>query len=55
MARRTGALRPETEGAGKYAHYGVDEESVWARIIEMDDWWKESTWKRLLQRELPDL
>ncbi|KAG5650741.1 hypothetical protein H0H81_011185 [Sphagnurus paluster] len=40
---------------GKYEIYGVDEESLWDRIDQMDDWWKESTWTRLLQRELPDL
>ncbi|EIM92189.1 RabGAP/TBC [Stereum hirsutum FP-91666 SS1] len=40
---------------GKYEIYGVDEETLWDRIMNMDDWWKESTWKRLLQRELPDL
>ncbi|KAK0481730.1 rab-GTPase-TBC domain-containing protein [Armillaria novae-zelandiae] len=40
---------------GKYEIYGVDEESLWDRIDSMDDWWKESTWTRLIQRELPDL
>ncbi|THH13468.1 hypothetical protein EW146_g6750 [Bondarzewia mesenterica] len=40
---------------GKYEIYGVDEETLWDRIDAMDDWWKESTWTRLLQRELPDL
>jgi hypothetical protein len=40
---------------GKYEIYGVDEETLWDRIDHMDDWWKESTWTRLLQRELPDL
>jgi TBC1 domain family member 14 len=39
---------------GKYEIYGVDEESLWDRIDHMDDWWKESTWTRLIQRELPD-
>ncbi|KAK1233672.1 hypothetical protein PQX77_003167 [Marasmius sp. AFHP31] len=39
---------------GKYEIYGVDEETLWARIDGMDDWWKESTWNRLIQRELPD-
>ena len=39
----------------KYDIYDVDEEKVWARIEEMDEWWKESTWRRLIQRELPDL
>ncbi|KAJ3488187.1 hypothetical protein NLI96_g3003 [Meripilus lineatus] len=40
---------------GKYEIYGVDEESLWERIDSMDEWWKESTWTRLIQRELPDL
>jgi len=40
---------------GKYEIYGVDEETLWERIDSMDDWWKESTWTRLIQRELPDL
>ncbi|EIN13936.1 RabGAP/TBC [Punctularia strigosozonata HHB-11173 SS5] len=40
---------------GKYEIYGLDEETLWERIDSMDDWWKDSTWKRLLQRELPDV
>ncbi|KAJ7161433.1 rab-GTPase-TBC domain-containing protein [Mycena crocata] len=40
---------------GRYEIYGVDEESVWERIEGMQDWWKDSTWARLIQRELPDL
>ncbi|KAG6837664.1 hypothetical protein H0H93_004940 [Arthromyces matolae] len=40
---------------GKYEAYGVDEETVWEFIDQMDEWWKESTWTRLLQRELPDV
>ncbi|KAF4623962.1 hypothetical protein D9613_002251 [Agrocybe pediades] len=40
---------------GKYEIYGVDEETLWDRIDSMDDWWKDSTWTRLIQRELPDL
>ncbi|KAF6766680.1 rab-GTPase-TBC domain-containing protein [Ephemerocybe angulata] len=40
---------------GKYEIYGVDEETLWDRIDQMEDWWKESTWTRLIQRELPDL
>ncbi|TFK56724.1 RabGAP/TBC [Heliocybe sulcata] len=39
---------------GKYEIYGVDEETLWERIDSMEDWWKESTWTRLIQRELPD-
>ncbi|KAJ7597469.1 rab-GTPase-TBC domain-containing protein [Mycena floridula] len=51
VARREG--RP-LDG-GKYEIYGVDEETLWERIDSMDDWWRESTWNRLIHRELPDL
>jgi hypothetical protein len=51
VARRSG--RPMN--GGKYEIYGVDEETLWERIDSMGDWWKESTWTRLIQRELPDL
>jgi len=51
VAKREG----RTLDGGKYEIYGVDEETLWERINHMDDWWKESTWTRLLQRELPDL
>ncbi|KAI0001711.1 hypothetical protein BJV77DRAFT_969311 [Russula vinacea] len=51
VARREGRLL----NAGKYEIYGVDEETLWDRIEFMNDWWKESTWNRLLQRELPDI
>ncbi|KAJ7235867.1 rab-GTPase-TBC domain-containing protein [Mycena haematopus] len=40
---------------GRYEIYGVDDETVWERIDSMHDWWKDSTWARLIQRELPDL
>ncbi|KII93180.1 hypothetical protein PLICRDRAFT_49251 [Plicaturopsis crispa FD-325 SS-3] len=40
---------------GKYEIYGVDEETLWERLDSMEDWWKESTWRRLIQRELPDI
>ncbi|CAK5280277.1 unnamed protein product [Mycena citricolor] len=40
---------------GKYEIYGVDEETLWDRLDGMRDWWKDSTWARLIQRELPDL
>ncbi|KAF8956059.1 rab-GTPase-TBC domain-containing protein [Flammula alnicola] len=40
---------------GKYEIYGVDEETLWERIESMNEWWKDSTWTRLIQRELPDL
>jgi hypothetical protein len=51
VARRDGT---RLDG-GKYEIYGVDEETLWERIDAMDEWWKESTWKRLTTRELPDL
>ncbi|KAJ7492480.1 rab-GTPase-TBC domain-containing protein [Mycena latifolia] len=40
---------------GRYEIYGVDEETLWERIDSMQDWWKDSTWARLIARELPDL
>ncbi|EKM61378.1 uncharacterized protein PHACADRAFT_82585 [Phanerochaete carnosa HHB-10118-sp] len=39
----------------KYEIYNVDEETLWERLDAMEDWWRESTWTRLVQRELPDL
>jgi len=51
VAKREG--RPMN--GGKYEIYGVDEETLWDRIDSMEDWWKESTWTRLIHRELPDL
>jgi len=52
VAKRDGRT---LEGAAKYEIYNVDEETLWERIDSMQDWWKESTWTRLIQRELPDL
>ncbi|KAH9947099.1 RabGAP/TBC [Amylocystis lapponica] len=51
VAKRDG--RP-LNGA-KYEIYGVDEETLWERLDSMDEWWRASTWTRLIQRELPDL
>ena len=51
VAKRDG--RP-LNGA-KYEIYNVDEETLWERLDAMDEWWRESTWTRLIQRELPDL
>ncbi|KAG2350772.1 RabGAP/TBC [Suillus weaverae] len=51
VAKREGRLLDDA----KYDIYGLDEETLWERIDSMKDWWKESTWKRLTQRELPDL
>ncbi|KAJ3558978.1 hypothetical protein NM688_g615 [Phlebia brevispora] len=52
VAKRDGL---QLEGAAKYEIYGVDEETLWERLDSMEDWWRESTWTRLIQRELPDL
>ena len=52
VAKRDGRI---LEGAAKYEIYNVDEETLWERIDNMEDWWKETTWTRLIQRELPDL
>lgn len=51
VARREG----RSLNGGKYEIYGIDEEALWERIEFMNDWWKENTWNRLLQRELPDI
>lgn len=51
VAKRDG----RTIDNGKYEIYNVDEENLWERIESMDEWWRESTWKRLIERELPDL
>lgn len=39
----------------KYDIYGIGEEVLWEKIESMDEWWKDSTWTRLILRELPDL
>jgi hypothetical protein len=51
VVRRDGVA---LDGA-KYEIYGLDEEALWERIDSMEDWWRETTWRRLTQRELPDL
>ena len=51
IARRDG----QQLNGGKYEIYGVDEETLWERLDSMEDWWRDSTWTRLIQRELPDL
>jgi len=40
---------------GIYSIYGVDDETLWQCIDEVETWWKDSTWTRLVQRELPDV
>ena len=44
-----------TLGGGKYEIYGLDENQLWDRINATEDACKESTWIRLIQRELPDI
>ncbi|KAG8812786.1 hypothetical protein FRC17_001821 [Serendipita sp. 399] len=39
----------------RYEVYGLDEETIWERLEESEEWWRESTWSRLIQRELPDV
>lgn len=51
VAKRDGR---DLNGA-KYEIYNVDEETLWERLDAMEDWWRDSTWTRLIQRELPDL
>ena len=46
--------RIPTDGP-KYAIYGIDEDVLWDKIESMDGWWKDTTWKRLVLRELPDV
>ena len=46
--------RIPTDGP-KYAIYGVDEDALWDKIESMEGWWKDTTWKRLVLRELPDV
>lgn len=51
VAKREGSL----VGSCKYEIYALDEETIWEQIDGLNDWWKESTWTRLIQRELPDI
>ncbi|KAF8330808.1 rab-GTPase-TBC domain-containing protein [Cantharellus anzutake] len=52
IAKRTGVA---IDHSARYEQYGMSEEVLWARVSEMDEWWRETTWLRLIQRELPDL
>ncbi|KAF8560067.1 RabGAP/TBC [Imleria badia] len=51
VARRDGRALD----GGKYEIYGIDEQTLWDRIESMNEWWRETTWRRLTQRELPDI
>ncbi|CUA67387.1 TBC1 domain family member 14 [Homo sapiens] [Rhizoctonia solani] len=52
VARRSGIL---VDQSARYEQYGMNEEVLWVQIMGMEEWWKESTWSRLIQRELPDV
>jgi len=52
VARRTGVA---IDMSARYEHYGMTEHTLWERVMEMDEWWRETTWSRLISRELPDL
>jgi len=43
------------ELGARYEIYGMNEEVLWERIMANEEWWKSSTWTRLIQRELPDV
>lgn len=49
-----GSVEIVDKGA-RYEVYGLDEETLWERIEASEEWWRESTWARLIQRELPDI
>ncbi|KAF8753876.1 hypothetical protein RHS01_06584 [Rhizoctonia solani] len=52
VAKRSGL---QVDQSARYEQYGMNEEVLWAEIMGMDEWWKDSTWSRLIQRELPDV
>ncbi|CAE7134799.1 unnamed protein product [Rhizoctonia solani] len=52
VARRNGV---SVDQSARYEQYGMNEEVLWMQITAMEEWWKESTWSRLIQRELPDV
>ncbi|KAJ1302599.1 hypothetical protein OPQ81_002916 [Rhizoctonia solani] len=51
-AKRNGV---RVDQSARYEQYGMNEEVLWTQIMGMEEWWKESTWSRLIQRELPDV
>ncbi|KDN44789.1 hypothetical protein RSAG8_05262, partial [Rhizoctonia solani AG-8 WAC10335] len=51
-AKRNGI---SVDQSARYEQYGMNEEVLWVQIMGMEEWWKESTWSRLIQRELPDV
>jgi TBC1 domain family member 14 len=53
--RATGNTTEVVDLGARYEVYGLDEETLWERLEASEEWWRESTWARLIQRELPDL
>ncbi|QRV80222.1 TBC1 domain family member 14 [Ceratobasidium sp. AG-Ba] len=51
-AKRNGV---KIDASARYEQYGMSEEVLWDRIKGMEEWWKDSTWGRLIERELPDV
>lgn len=54
VAKRT-APGGVVEMGARYELYGMNEEVLWERIMASEEWWKSSTWTRLIHRELPDI
>jgi hypothetical protein len=55
VAKRTAHVGDITDLGARYEVYGLDEETLWERIEASEEWWRDSTWSRLIQRELPDI
>ena len=41
VARRTGIT---IDMSARYEQYGMTERTLWERVFEMDEWWRETTW-----------
>ena len=60
VSRRNSVFQKRESGqavdlGARYEVYGLTVESLWERIESMEETWKDTTWLRLTQRELPDL
>lgn len=53
--RAAGGAAEIIDLGARYEVYGLDEGTLWERIEASEEWWRESTWSRLIQRELPDI
>lgn len=51
VARRRESLTVDL--GARYEQYGMNDEVLWDRLDQTE--WKDSTWSRLIQRELPDI